>query len=481
MKRIVSIRDGFFTYNKSKRFISTSSVQSRNKNDIYNAENRPFPVLDHQTREQLEQLKAHRLRVVGPSEKFNKHVVKLFENALSSEYSHILSYLTAATKFNNFLKGRKVPLEGSALAARHKIIDDKMTEEFGESVEEDNPKWLQRKRVLESSVIYKWASIEFDRQACLTYLLSRTAAEYATLSNIFKEIKRKEPSFQPRTLYDFGSGLGTGLWSLRDIFGEITEAFCVDTSSDMNDLARLILTKGVENDTLPAGISFRLHNPKSSNLKYDVVLSSNTMLELPSAVDRLNAIHNLWSRVEVGGCLVLVEMGTNAGFTIITEARDYINQLNDLVSRGEETGDLGHVLAPCPHDQPCPRYIHDTIPCNFPVRYSNFNLKLKSDREEHLPVHTELYSYLVVKKGEREILSWPRIVEQPVKTKGNMYCRLCTPEGNLQEVVCSRNADPSLYQHAKKLKCGQELPVHLDWQTRPKEGAPWLKKKEAKI
>jgi len=465
-------------FSNSKCYISTSSVTKRNKNDIYNSENRPFPILDQQTKTQLEEQKNPKLSVIVPSENFNKHVVKMFENALSSEYSHILSYLKAATKFNNFLRGRKVPLEGSALAARHKIVEDKMSEEFGDNVEEYNPKWTQRKKVLESSVIYKWASIEFDRQASMIYLLSRTAAEYATLTNIFKEIKRKEPTFQPRTLYDFGSGLGSGLWSLRETFGDITEAFCVDTSSDMNDMARLILTKGVENDSLPAGISFRLHNPKSSNLKYDVVLSSHTMLELPSAVERLNAIHNLWSRVEVGGCLVLVEMGTNAGFTIITEARDYLNQLNSLVSRGEESVDLGHVLAPCPHDLPCPRYHQDSVPCNFPVRYSNFNLKMGSDKSDHLPVHTDVYSYLVVKKGEREAVSWPRLVEQPIKTKGNIYCRLCTDQGALQEVVCSRKADSSLYQHAKKLKCGQELPVHLDWVPRPKVGAPWLNKKQ---
>ena len=51
------------------------------------------------------------------------------------------------------------------------------------------------------------------------------------------------------------------------------------------------------------------------------------MLELPSAVERLSCLHTLWEKVEYGGYLVLVETGTNAGFHVIAEARDYLNQV----------------------------------------------------------------------------------------------------------------------------------------------------------
>ena len=33
---------------------------------------------------------------------------------------------------------------------------------------------------------------------------------------------------------------------------------------------------------------------------------------------RLEAVHSLWSRVQEGGVLVLVEAGTNAGFQVLT-------------------------------------------------------------------------------------------------------------------------------------------------------------------
>ena len=51
------------------------------------------------------------------------------------------------------------------------------------------------------------------------------------------------------------------------------------------------------------------------------------MLELPSAVERLSCLHTLWEKVEYDGYLVMVETGTNAGFHVIAEARDYLNQV----------------------------------------------------------------------------------------------------------------------------------------------------------
>ena len=115
--------------------------------------------------------------------------------------------------------------------------------------------------------------------------------------------------------------------------------------------------------------------PQSTvTLKYDLVVSSNSLLELPSAQDRLATLHSLWERVETGGYLVLADTGTNAGFHVIAEARDYLNQISRLAAEQVEEEDGvpsltgGHCVSPCPHDGPCPRHSLDSVPCNFPVR-----------------------------------------------------------------------------------------------------------------
>jgi ribosomal protein RSM22 (predicted rRNA methylase) len=51
----------------------------------------------------------------------------------------------------------------------------------------------------------------------------RSSAEYAVLVNIFREIREQEKSWQPRTLFDFGSGVATGYWAASEVFGKLTE------------------------------------------------------------------------------------------------------------------------------------------------------------------------------------------------------------------------------------------------------------------
>ena len=75
-------------------------------------------------------------------------------------------------------------------------------------------------------------------------------------------------------------------------------------------------------------------------------MCSNTLLELSSTSERLETLSKLWDRVEKvrsvtssghniriivqGGYLVLTETGTNAGFHVIAEARDYLIQVSEL-------------------------------------------------------------------------------------------------------------------------------------------------------
>merc|ERR1719219_3370685 len=84
------------------------------------------------------------------------------------------------------------------------------------------------------------------------------------------------------------------------------------------------------------------------------------------------------------------------------------------------------------------------------------------------------------KKTERKSVGWPRIVETPVTPQGCVYCRLCTAEGTLQEVVCAKR-DRAVYDVARKLKYGDELPVRLEpWVEKEKTVRPKTRKSEVK-
>ena len=73
--------------------------------------------------------------------------------------------------------------------------------------------------------------------------------------------------------------------------------------------------------------------------KYDLIMCSYSLFELPSATDRLKLLQNLWSKCD--GYLILVEEGTRRGHQLINEAREFI------LSLAEQHQSLrGHVFAP---------------------------------------------------------------------------------------------------------------------------------------
>lgn len=167
-----------------------------------------------------------------------------------------------------------------------------------------------------------------------------------------------------------------------------------------------------------------LSNSVTFQSKYDIVLSAFSLFELHSQKNRMEVLTNLWNKCDK--YLILVENGTNAGFSLINEAKNFIlSQSNE----GEEC----HVFAPCPHEVTCPRITaNDGTPCNFQVNYNTFPFIGSSMAKK------ELYSYVVLKKGKRENSeseSWPRIVRPVLVRSKHTVCRFCTKNGNLQEVI----------------------------------------------
>lgn len=61
-------------------------------------------------------------------------------------------------------------------------------------------------------VVYNWTAINYNGYNSLLYLFARFAPDYAALVRIFSEINTRDVSFQPKSLFDFGSGTGTATW-----------------------------------------------------------------------------------------------------------------------------------------------------------------------------------------------------------------------------------------------------------------------------
>lgn len=212
------------------------------------------------------------------------------------------------------------------------------------------------------------------------YLLARAPAEYAVLTKIFSEIVNLDKDFAPRSLFDYGSGVGTVTWYIQTGFSFITlkkwqltwfdravnafwksqifEYMNIDSSAEMNDLAEILLKGGKGNGKSPIkGTFYRQFLPASNvsicttvimllcqtskflrtQIEYDLVVSAYSLMELPTMEMRLETILNLWNKTQ--HYLVVVEQGTNAGFKIVNEVRDFLLQLDNVTNQG-------HVFSP---------------------------------------------------------------------------------------------------------------------------------------
>ena len=534
----------------------TKKKKFKGKRFMWAQWNRPEVHLDINTEKAILEGKMKcrkkKIKVVDPPEDVTNTINRILKGDVGGEiYGDIGDqfphYYEAGINFKRYIDSRKPVLEEKTKRINRDRIEARVRRDMGAHKEGDlgstydelqfetdiqkKTETLFQRRIATLEAQAK--HIQYDVNASWAYLLGKASFDYATMYNIMSDIKKRtgqlstgnklkdnvisetetdkvQTPFQPRTLFDFGSGVGTSLWAAKEIFGEMSEVFCVDSSQHMTDMAISLILKGHKQHTLPAGYTFRVHIPRDDLINYDLVTCSHTLLHIPTELERINIVDNLWRKTSNGGFLILAENGTNAGFQVIQEARHYLSQIiqqnepdtpsqdvadftdfavtddesvgerNDSYSdercfqqRGKDHNLIGHLFSPCPHTKTCPRYEFDSIPCNFDFRYRNFPLE-KINKSIRDNVNEGRYSYLVFRKGVKtEDCEWPRVVE-PVKScnHGHSICRMCTPRGTLEELLISNiNAEHKnnrllskklLGKYSKSLKCGDQFKGHLE-------------------
>ncbi|ODN04716.1 Methyltransferase-like protein 17, mitochondrial, partial [Orchesella cincta] len=421
--------------------------------------------------EEEEHLKKNNLKPKDHSGRFRIPRVSLpdrFKEAVKNIASHenIKSIAENAKDLRNYLWSRRLPMENEKVREKAQKIAEELTMKDDVLLpflsEEEAAKLQQRRDSIILNrlhySVYHWEPIRYTRLKGLEYIIARSSGEYAALCRIFNEISKRDAEFKPKTLCDFGSGVGTVSWAARSYWSSsLVEHLCADVSWEMNELAELIFRGGNKNNdhSIPA-LFFRQHLPESYKIRYDLVVSAFSLMELPSAKDRLQTIDKLWNKTEQ--YLVVVEPGTKAGFRAIIEARDYILGLGSDSKRPRNC----FVFSPCPHNKECPKFAFDTIPCNFEVK-SRPIYPFHEDRSIN-----DSFCYVVIRRGlNPDQGKWPRLVEDPLIRSGHVVCRLCTKDAKISEVVLTK-AKHSLSMRvlAKRSVCGDLLPLNLQENTK---------------
>uniref|UniRef100_UPI0037E8BFD9 ribosome assembly protein METTL17, mitochondrial n=1 Tax=Semicossyphus pulcher TaxID=241346 RepID=UPI0037E8BFD9 len=362
----------------------------------------------------------------------------------------------------NILWSRKRAVEDSNLRQKavslEKELWEKAMEKRGDLDEEALEDGIRRKVLSElRRTTYHWTPMKYNEELGVVYMAARLAGGYAAVRRALNEIKKRDPSFAPQSLLDFGSGLGTVVWASHLCWGDtLKEMVCVDSSGPMNILAERLL-KGDDERAEPhiKQVYFRQFLPVSPKVQFDLVAAAFTLSELQNAKDREEAVMTLWRKTS--SYLVLVENGTKEGHQMLMEARETLLKKQDKTIHDNRPAS---VFAPCPHELTCPKLTHEPItPCNFQQQYQPLPLPGHNNQQR------EKFSYLILSRTEpagteTEGVDWARLIAPVQRRTRHVHCRMCCPDGQLQHlVVTAKKHSRDVYRCARSSDWGDQVPV----------------------
>ncbi|XP_055007500.1 methyltransferase-like protein 17, mitochondrial [Boleophthalmus pectinirostris] len=369
----------------------------------------------------------------------------------------------------DFLWSRKRKMEDKALRQKALNLERELWSKVTEKQRDVDEQLLEeriQKKVLSElrRTTYHWKQLKFDEEMGVIYMAARLAGGYAAVRRALNEIKKRDTSFAPESLLDFGSGLGTVAWASHSCWPDsLKEMVCVDSSGPMNTLAERLL-KGDNEKEEPhfKHVYFRQFLPVSPKVQFDLVVAAFTLSELPKAADREDVVLTLWRKTN--RYLVLVENGTKEGHQMLMEARDtLLNKQEKIVHDFRPAS----VFAPCPHEMMCPKLTKEPVfPCNFQQKYHTLSLP---GQISHL---TEKFSYLILTRADPKSLvpgldsgldpglDWARLIAPVLPRTRHVHCRMCCTDGQLQHVVVTpRKHGRDVYRCARSSDWGDQIPV----------------------
>jgi ribosomal protein RSM22 (predicted rRNA methylase) len=171
----------------------------------------------------------------------------------------------------------------------------------------------------------------------------------------------------------------------------------------------------------------------------ELVVASYMIGEIDGDAERKSLAALMWEKSR--DTLLVVEPGTPAGYSRIIALRE------QLIGSG------AHVIAPCPHDRPCPLQRPDW--CHFTQRLPRLQAH-KQIKGAELPFEDERLSYVALSRAPVE-QPLARVLAQPMIGKVEITARLCTPDGlSVAKVPRRSKAD---YGRARRWRWGDAV----DW------------------
>ncbi|HVI91410.1 MAG TPA: small ribosomal subunit Rsm22 family protein [Dongiaceae bacterium] len=305
-----------------------------------------------------------------------------------------------------------------------------------------------------------------DDLAARAYLATRLPATYAAIRAALAMVEERRPDFAPTNLLDLGAGPGTALWAALDCWPRLTAAVLLEGSAAIRRQGEALIDQA-----LPAAASGQTSiawavadlahlgtgdlgtgDTVCGNARGDLVTLCYVLDELAPAA-RTRLVDWAWSRCD--SLLLIVEPGTPAGWHRILTARDH------LIAAG------AHIVAPCPHDRPCP--LLPTAPdpatgsaaagnwCHFSRRVARSRLH-RLVKQADVPWEDEKFIFIAAARPAlrpaADAGDNPARIIAPVRQGGGqVQLQLCDAAGCYREVRLSKR-DGDAYRQARRRDWG---------------------------
>ncbi|MDX8433853.1 small ribosomal subunit Rsm22 family protein [Mesorhizobium abyssinicae] len=276
-----------------------------------------------------------------------------------------------------------------------------------------------------------------EDMAVKAYLATRLPATYAAVRASLDALAEARPEFQPRTLLDIGAGPGTMLWATIDLWSDLEAAVMLEASAAVRKIGQTLAAETVAARTewLAGDATIDLTDLQPT----DLVTAAYVLDEIvPASLPKL--VGRLWQLT--ADTLLIVEPGTPAGWQRILAVR------RQLIEAG------AHVLAPCPHEAPCPLVPPDW--CHFSRRVARSRLhRLAKDAD--VPWEDEKFIYIAASRQPAPARP-ARVIAPPKAGSGKVLLKLCVPDGSAGETLFSKR-DGDAFRISRRLDWGDTLDI----------------------
>ena len=268
----------------------------------------------------------------------------------------------------------------------------------------------------------------------LSYLAIRLPATAAAMGQALVAVDQVMPGLEPSSQLDIGAGAGAAAWAARAVWPSLTDVALREHDPRMIRLGKRLAAAGDEPGPM-AKWSWQEAGIIGSELQAaDVVTAGYVLGELDLA-DALAVAREAWRAARK--LLVVVGPGTPAGFELIRAVRHKL------------LGEGAVLVAPCPHDGPCP--IESPDWCHFTARVerSPLHRHLKGGR---LGYEDEKFSYVAVARTEGRLAVAGRVLRHPVLRRRLVELQVCCDDGALRTARVGHSK--AAYREARSLRWG---------------------------